>query len=200
MRKLKKIESINNKKPWLANTVLLLLLPLSRQSQPGKDRQTERGTEDRSISLAFVRPSCASLSFPHHPSIVVPSFPDVVSSPTLLNATHFSSNVNDASSQKETSLSAPGLRRWRTRLPRSTSARSGCTNSSRSPTPTAEEGATAAEGRGPPRFTWDAAGTTEGEAEEEVRSPWVTLRHHGRCADWKMSRSRNHRKPAGPSS
>ena len=42
MRKLKKIESIKNKKPWLANTVLLLLLPLSRQSQAKIDRQRNR--------------------------------------------------------------------------------------------------------------------------------------------------------------
>ena len=40
--KMKKIESIKNKKPRLANTVLLLLLPLSRQSQAKIDRQRNR--------------------------------------------------------------------------------------------------------------------------------------------------------------
>ena len=54
MRKLKKIESINNKKPWLANTVLLLLLPLSRQSQAKIDRQTEEQKIGAFRSLSFV--------------------------------------------------------------------------------------------------------------------------------------------------
>ena len=162
----------------------------------GKDRQTEEQKIGAFRSLSFVRRVPRSPFHIIHPSLFHPF--RTLSTRSRCSTRHTTCHSSTTRRPRKRPLSAPGQRRWRTRLPRSTSARSGCTNSSRSPTPTAaEEGATAEEGRGPPRFTWDAAGTTEGE---EVRSPWVTLRHHGRCADWKMSRSRNHRKPAGPSS
>ena len=182
-------------KPGLANAMLLLLLPLSRQSQAKIDRQTEEQKIGAFRSLSFV--VCLARSPFHiiHPSLFHPF--RTLSPRSRCSTRHTSRHSTPTRRPRKR---PPGLRRWRTRLPRSTSARSGCTNSSRSPTPTEAEGATAEEGRGPPRFTWDAAGTTEGEEAEEVRSSWVTLRHHRRCADWKMSRSRNHGKPAGPSS
>ena len=132
-------------------------------------------TEDRSISLAFVRrvPSSLSTSSIHR---------SILSGHCLLaRVLHRDRPVTVLARRHRLAASAVvpevpvrGHERWRTRLPRSTSALSGCTNSSRSQRPMVGEGVTAAapaeeEGQFPPDFTWAAVVITE-EEEEEVRS------------------------------
>ena len=164
----------------MANTMLLLLqfaaalvFTIAQQAGWPALATIDDRTEDRSISLAFVRrvPSSLSTSSIHR---------SILSGHCLLaRVLHRDRPVTVLARRHRLAASAVvpevpvrGHERWRTRLPRSTSALSGCTNSSRSQRPMVGEGVTAAapaeEGQFPPDFTWAAVGITE--EEEEVSS------------------------------
>ena len=128
---------------------LLLLLSLFYSAAAGRQAgllaTIDDRTEDRSISLAFVRrvPSSLSTSSIHR---------SILSGHCLLaRVLHRDRPVTVLARRHRLAASAVvpevpvrGHERWRTRLPRSTSARSGCTNSSRSQRPMVGEGVTAA--------------------------------------------------------
>ena len=157
-----------------ANAVLLLLqLAAALVSLERSSSRHQAGT-NRSISLAFVVVCIALFHIRPSSSILSGCLPAHVAHRDILLARQ---RLAVSVVVPETPISG---QRWRTRLPRSTSARSGCTNSSPFPRPTAAEGVTAAAGEeeaaasgsAPSGFTRAAAVITEAEVrsheEEEV--------------------------------